>query len=48
MDAEVERIVENTGATVLDGPRTVDVANARIAFLEGFDGYVIELVQDLG
>ncbi len=47
VDEEVERIVENTGATVLDGPRTVDVANARIAFLEGFDGYVIELVEDL-
>jgi len=47
VDAEVERIVDETGATVLDGPRTVDVANARIAFLEGFDGYVIELVEDL-
>ena len=47
VDAEVERIVEDTVATVLDGPRTVDVANARIAFLEGFDGYVIELVEDL-
>jgi lactoylglutathione lyase len=47
VDGEVERIVENTGATVLDGPRTVDVANVRIAFLEGFDGYVIELVEDL-
>lgn len=47
VDAEVERIVDATGATVLDGPRTVDVANARIAFLEGFDGYVIELVEDL-
>jgi lactoylglutathione lyase len=47
VDAEVGRIVDATGATVLDGPRTVDVANARIAFLEGFDGYVIELVEDL-
>ena len=47
VDGEVERIVDETGATVLDGPRTVDVANARIAFLEGFDGYVIELVEDL-
>ena len=47
VDAEVERIVDGTDATVLDGPRTVDVANARIAFLEGFDGYVIELVEDL-
>jgi lactoylglutathione lyase len=47
VDGEVERIVDNTGATVLDGPRTVDVAEARIAFLEGFDGYVIELVEDL-
>jgi len=47
VDAEVERIVDATGATVLDGPRTVDVANARIAFLEGIDGYVLELVEDL-
>ena len=47
VDGEVERIVDATGATVLDGPRTVDVANARIAFLEGVDGYVVELVQDL-
>jgi lactoylglutathione lyase len=47
VDAEVERIVERTGATLLDGPRTVEVANARIAFLEGIDGYVLELVEDL-
>ena len=47
VDGELERIVDRTGATVLDGPRTVDVANARIAFLEGVDGYVIELVEDL-
>lgn len=47
VDGEVERIVESTGATVLDGPRTVEVANARIAFLEGFDGYVLELVEAL-
>jgi lactoylglutathione lyase len=47
VDAEIERIVDATGATVLDGPRTVDVANARIAFLEGIDGYVLELVEDL-
>lgn len=47
VDAEVERIVDRTGSTVLDGPRTVDVANARIAFLEGVDGYVLELVEDL-
>lgn len=47
VDGELERIVDRTGATVLDGPRTVDVANARIAFLEGVDGYVLELVEDL-
>ena len=47
VDAELERIVDATGATVLDGPRTVDVANARIAFIEGVDGYVVELVEDL-
>jgi lactoylglutathione lyase len=47
VDSEVERIVDGTGATVLDGPRTVEEANARIAFLEGVDGYVVELVEDL-
>lgn len=48
VDAEVERIVDRTGCEVLDGPRTVDVADARIAFLEGVDGYVLELVENLG
>ena len=46
-DAETERMVEETGCTVVAGPKTADAANARISFIEGPDGYVIELVEDL-
>lgn len=48
VDAELERIVDRTGCAVVDGPTTYDVANARVAFLEGPDGYVLELVEELG
>lgn len=47
VDTECERIVERTGCTVVDGPVTVDPADARVAFLEGPDGYVVELVESL-
>lgn len=47
VDAECERIVDQTGCTVVDGPTTVDIADARIVFLEGPDGYVVELVEDV-
>jgi lactoylglutathione lyase len=46
-DAETERIVEETGCDVVDGPKTMDVADARVSFLEGPDGYVVELVESL-
>ena len=46
-DAECERIVDETGCDVVEGPMTVDPADARVAFLEGPDGYVLELVEDL-
>lgn len=44
-DAETERLVEETGCEVVDGPLTVDAANARVSFVEGPDGYVVELVE---
>lgn len=47
VDAECERIVEATGCAVIDGPTTVDPADARVAFLNGPDGYVVELVEEL-
>lgn len=45
-DAETERL-SDAGYTVVDGPKTADVANARISFIEGPDGYVVELVEDI-
>jgi len=48
VDAELERIVDRTGCEVIETPRTVEAADARIAFLGGVDGYVLELVEDLG
>ncbi|MCQ4334282.1 VOC family protein [Natronomonas sp. F2-12] len=45
-DAETERMVEETGCEVIKGPLTVEAAGARVAFIEGPDGYVVELVED--
>lgn len=47
VDAKFERVIERTGCDVVDGPTTVEVAGARVAFIEGPDGYVVELVEDL-
>lgn len=47
VDAETDRMVEETGCAVVDGPMTVEQANARVAFLDGPDGYVVELVETL-
>lgn len=46
-DAEVERLVEETGCTVRRGPLTSEGANARVAFIEDPDGYGVELVEEL-
>lgn len=46
-EAETERMVAETGCEVVDGPLTVEAAEARVAFIEGPDGYVVELVEDL-
>jgi lactoylglutathione lyase len=45
-DAETERMVEETDCEVVKGPLTVEAAEARVAFIEGPDGYVVELVED--
>ena len=45
VDAKTEEMVEETGCTVADGPMTMDAPNARVSFLEGPDGYVVELVE---
>lgn len=44
-DAELERLVEETGCPVRRGPLTSEGANARVAFIEDPDGYGIELVE---
>jgi lactoylglutathione lyase len=45
-DAEVERLVEETGCTLRRGPLTSEGANARVAFIEDPDGHGIELVEE--
>lgn len=45
-DAELERLVEETGCPVRRGPLTSDGANARVAFIEDPDGYGIELLEE--
>lgn len=47
VDAEFERVVEETGCPVVEEPMTVDVAGARVAFVEDPNGYVVELVESL-
>lgn len=46
-DAVVERLVEETSAQVVNGPMTVESADARVAFVEDLNGYVLEIVQYL-
>ncbi|MFB6297220.1 MAG: VOC family protein [Salinirussus sp.] len=43
--AETDRMVAETGCAVLEGPTRIDAAGARVAFIEGPDGYVVELVE---
>lgn len=47
-DARTEAVLERADAELLEGPLTMDAPNARVAFIEGPDGYVVELVEDLG
>ncbi|MGM0591593.1 MAG: VOC family protein [Halobacteriota archaeon] len=44
VDAEFERIVEETGCPVVAEPKTTG-SGARIAFVEDPDGYAVELVE---
>jgi lactoylglutathione lyase len=45
VDAEVDRLVAETGCPVRREPFDADVAGARVAFVEDPDGYVIELLE---
>ena len=47
VDAEYERIVDATDCVVVEEPFSVDGAGARVTFLEGPDGYVVELGEYL-
>lgn len=49
-DGLVDRLTELVDCRVVDGPMTVNdgVSDKRIAFVEGPDGYVFELEEDLG
>lgn len=47
LDAVFDDIVNATGCEVLDGPITIDAADARAAFIKDPDGYEIEIFQRL-
>ena len=47
VDVEFERITDETNCPVVMEPTVVEPANARVAFVEDPDGYVVELVEDL-
>jgi lactoylglutathione lyase len=47
VDAEFDRIVGETDCPVVYEPMTIEEANARAAFVEDPDGYVVELVAPL-
>lgn len=44
-DAEVDRLVEDVGATLRRGPLTTAATGTRVAFIEDPDGYGVELVE---
>jgi len=48
VDSKISRIAEAPSCTIIEYPQTVDETNSRVAFIEGPDGYIIELVEDLG
>jgi len=47
VQAETERVVEKTGCSVLEGPVVMEKADAHVSFIQGPDGYVVELVESL-
>lgn len=44
VDAEFDRVIEAADPPVVLEPTTVEAANARVAFFEDPEGYVVELV----
>lgn len=46
VDSEVDRMVAETGCAVLEEPHDGETSPVRIAFIEGPDGYAVELVED--
>lgn len=47
VDVTFEALVEATGCPVIGEPTDIEEANARAAFVEDPDGYVVELVAPL-
>ena len=48
LEAVFDDLVDASGCTVLDGPKTIEAADARAAFIEDPDGYEIEIFERLG
>lgn len=47
LDSTLENLTETTNCPVIDGPRTVEAAGSYIAFVEGPQGYAVELVEPI-
>ena len=45
VDATHEAVVEATDCEVVDGPKTIEAANARAVFIKDPDGYEIEIFK---
>lgn len=48
VDRTVDSLMQNAGNPVVEEPTTIENLGVRVAFVEDPDGYVIELVQQLG
>ncbi|MFB1064547.1 VOC family protein [Natrinema sp. H-ect4] len=47
IDGTVDDLVEHYGSEVVEGPRTVDEKDIRLAFVTAPEGYVVELIETL-
>lgn len=47
VDATADRAVEEWGSEVVDGPRTLEDAGLRIAFITDPEGYTVEIIEEL-
>lgn len=47
VDFQYKRLIEQSDCTEVEPPRTVDEAGNRVGYLQGIDGYIIELVEDI-